>query len=195
MDGEDIERIVNVEEVLDLRGEVTGDGTDDTEDDGGPGWDESSGRSDGNETSDGTGAESDSGPLAVESVIHESPCDTTGGSCSVSDEAGHDSADVGSKSRATVESEPANPQEDRAEDDVSNVVRTVWESSSRAISRALAEHDGVCEGSSTRRDVDGCSASEVEATHEEGPAVGVPCPAGDGVVDYSRPDENENQTW
>lgn len=73
-------------------------------------------------------------------------------------------------------------------------MRTVWESSSRAISRALAQHHGVCEGSSTRRNVDGSSAGEIEATHEERPAFGVPCPARDGVVDYSRPDENENQT-
>lgn len=195
VDGEDIERIVNVEKVLDLGGEVTGDGTNNTEDDSRPGWDESSCWSDGNETSDGTGAESDSGPLAVESVIHEGPCDTTGGSCSVCDEAGHDGADVGSESGAAVESEPANPQEHRAEDDVSNVVRTVWESRSRAVSRALAEHDRVREGSSTRRDMDGSSASEVETTHEEGPAVGVPSPASDRVVNYSRPDENENQTW
>ena len=75
-----------------------------------------------------------------------------------------------------------------------HVVRTVWESSCRAISRALAEHDRVREGSSTRRDVDGCSAGEIETAHEEGPAFGVPCPARDRVVDYSRPDENENKT-
>ena len=74
-------------------------------------------------------------------------------------------------------------------------MRTVWETSSRAVSRALAEHHGVCEGSSARRDVDGSSAGEIETTHEEGPAFGVPCPARDGVVDYGRPDENENQTW
>lgn len=43
--------------------------------------------------------------------------------------------------------------------------------------------------------MDGCSAGEIETAHDEGPAVGVPCPACDGVVDYSRPDENENQTW
>lgn len=98
MDGEDVKRVIDVEEVLDLRGKVTGDGTDNAEDDGRPRGDESSSRSDGDESSDGTGAESDSGPLAVEPVVHEGPCDATGGCSGVSNKASHDSADVGSES-------------------------------------------------------------------------------------------------
>lgn len=98
MDGEDVKRVINVEEVLDLCSQVTGDGADDAKDDGGPRGDESSGWSDGDETGDGTGAESDSGPLAVEPVIHEGPRNATGGRCGVCNEAGHDGADVGSES-------------------------------------------------------------------------------------------------
>lgn len=39
----------------------------------------------------------------------------------------------------------------------------------------------------------GGAAGEVEAAEEEGPAVGVPGPAGDGVVDDGGPDEDEDE--
>ena len=38
--------------------------------------------------------------------------------------------------------------------------------------------------------MDGCAASEVKTSHLEDPPGGVPSPAGDGVVDDSRPDEH-----
>lgn len=37
------------------------------------------------------------------------------------------------------------------------------------------------------------SSSKVEATEDKGPAVGVPCPASDGVVDDGGPDEDEDK--
>lgn len=40
----------------------------------------------------------------------------------------------------------------------------------------------------------GCSTGEVQSTHLEGPACGVPGPACDGIVDYRRPDEHEDYT-
>ena len=39
VDGEDVEGVVDLDQVLELGGEVAGDGADDAEDDGGPGWD------------------------------------------------------------------------------------------------------------------------------------------------------------
>ena len=40
--------------------------------------------------------------------------------------------------------------------------------------------------------MDGGAAGEVESAEDEGPAVGVPGPAGDGVVDDCGPDEDED---
>src|SRR5690349_10784263 len=72
---------------------------------------------------------------------------------------------------------------------------TVWQACGGAVSGALPEHHGVGESSSAGGDVNRGSAGEIETTHEEGPAIRVPRPAGDGVVDQSRPDEDENEAW
>lgn len=111
------------------------------------------------------------------------------------DEAGHDGADVGSEGRATVEAEPADPQEHRAEDDVGDVVWAVGKTIGCAVSGALAEHEGVGKGGGAGGDVDWSSTSEVETTHLEGPAVGVPGPAGNRIVDDGGPDEDEDHAW
>ena len=42
------------------------------------------------------------------------------------------------------------------------------------------------------RDVDGRASREVEAAELERPPIGVPGPAGNGVVDDRRPDEHED---
>lgn len=181
--GEDIERVIDVQQVLDLRGEVTGDSADDTEYDGGPRWYEARRRSDGDQASDDTRAETHSRPLTIESVIEQGPCDSASSSSGVRHEARHDGADVSSERRATVEAEPAHPQEDRAEDDVRYVMGTVWQACGGAVSGALPEHHGVGESSSAGGDVNRGSAGEIESAEEEGPAVRVPCPTGDGVVD------------
>ena len=62
-----------------------------------------------------------------------------------------------------------------------------------SIATALAEIDGDGERRSTRRNVHGGTAGEVEAAHDEGPAVGVPGPVGDWVVDDGGPDEDEDE--
>jgi hypothetical protein len=36
--------------------------------------------------------------------------------------------------------------------------------------------------------VDGTAAGKVESAHDEGPAVGRPCPASNGIVDDCSPD-------
>lgn len=73
MDGKDIKTVVNVDEELDLGGEVAEDTTADSDNDGCPGLHETRSRSDGNETRNGTGAETDSAPLLLETVIEEDP--------------------------------------------------------------------------------------------------------------------------
>ena len=63
----------------------------------------------------------------------------------------------------------------------------------RTVPTTLAKVDRDGEGSSSRDDVDRGSSGEVKSTEDEGPAVGVPCPAGDGVVDNGCPNEDEDE--
>jgi hypothetical protein len=108
------------------------------------------------------------------------------------DHARHDGAHVCREGRAAVEAEPADPEEDGAEHDVGDVVRTGRQAADVVVAPPLAQHDGVGEGSSAGGDVHRCAAGEVETSHFEGPAGGVPGPAGDGVVDDGAPDEHED---
>lgn len=57
---------------------------------------------------------------------------------------------------------------------------------------ALAEVEGDGEAGCAGGDVHGGAAGEVEPAHDGGPAVGVPGPAGDCVVDDGGPDEDED---
>lgn len=62
-----------------------------------------------------------------------------------------------------------------------------------AVTAALAKVDREGEGGGTRRDVDGSSSSEVETTQNEGPTIGVPCPASNGIIDNGCPYEDEDK--
>lgn len=93
-----IQSIVDSEEELELGGIVGACGSDNTIDDSGPGGDITGARSDGNETGDDTRAETNSRPLALETVIKDTPGDTSDASCEVGYNGGHDSAEVGSQS-------------------------------------------------------------------------------------------------
>lgn len=170
---------------------VSACGTDDTVDDGSPGWDETRTRSDGNEASNNARAETDSGPLALKTVIENTPCDTTNTGSQVGDNSGHNSAHVSSQSGTSVETEPSNPQEDGTDDNVGDVVWAVVQLVS-TVTTTLAQHDGVGERSASGGDMHGGSTSKVKATHLEHPAGCVPCPAGNWVVDNGCPDEHEN---
>jgi len=112
----------------------------------------------------------------------------------VGDYAGHDSAHVRTERGSTVKTKPADPEEDGADNYMSDVVRPVRKPVEIAVAASFAEHDGVGEGGRAGRDVHGGSAGEVEAAHFVDPASGVPGPAGDRVVDDRCPDEHENDT-
>lgn len=99
--------------------------TDNTIDDRSPRRNETRTRGNGDKASNDTGAESYSGPFLLKTIIENTPSDTTDTSSEVGDHGGHDGAEVGSESRTGVESEPANPEEDSANDDVCDVVRAV----------------------------------------------------------------------
>jgi hypothetical protein len=189
---EDIHGLINANEELDLGGKVADDTANDTEDDGSPGGDVAGGRGDGDEAGNGTRAEADGAPLLVEAVIEQAPGEATDASSNVGNKASHDSAEVGSEGRATVEAEPADPEEDGAKDDVGDVVRAVGKAINLAVAGALAEHQRVGEGSGAGGNVDGSTTGEVETAHLERPALRVPGPVGNGVVDDGGPDEHEN---
>lgn len=192
MDSKDIKTVVDANEELELGGKVTAETAHDTDDDGTPGRHEARSRSNGNEAGDGAGAETDGAPLLLEAVVEEGPGDAAAAGGEVGHVAGHDGADVHGQGRAAVEAEPTDPEEDGAEDDVGDVVGSVGEAVVAAVPRALAEHEGVGERAGARRDVDGAAAGEVVAGQVEEPAVGVPGPVGDGVVDDGGPDEDED---
>lgn len=60
-------------------------------------------------------------------------------------DASHHSSQVGTEGRATIKSEPSYPEEDRAENDMGDVVRAVRETVSVRVSRSLAQHNGISE--------------------------------------------------
>lgn len=192
MDGEDIESLVNTHVELQLGRKVAADAAHNAENHGGPGSDVTGGGSNSDQTADSAGAETNHGPLLLKAVVEQGPSNTSNGSSQVSNDAGHDSAEVSGESGTTVETEPTNPEEYSSEDDVGDVVGSVRQTGVLGVASSLANHDGEGEGRGTGRDVDGGTAGKVKAAHLEGPAVGVPGPVRDGVVHDSGPDEHED---
>ncbi|KAI3476989.1 hypothetical protein L1887_61419 [Cichorium endivia] len=188
----DVERIVVAEQVLEARGKVAGGTADDTEGNGsGSAHVTGSGR-DGHETRDGAGAEADGGPLALEPPVPEHPGECTDRRGDLGDHHGLHGTQVGAERRAAVEAEPAEPEEDGAEDAVADVVRAVRQLL-RAVTLALAQEDRDGERSRAGRDVHGRTTSKVKTTHHVGPAkTDVPGPVGDRVVDDRRPAERKD---
>lgn len=113
----DIERVVDADEELDLGAKVAADACGNAEDDAGPGIEEARGGSGGNEAGNGAGAPANHGPLLSKAEIEEAPGHGGKHGSQARVPAGHDSAEVGAKGRATVEAEPAKPKEDGAEGD------------------------------------------------------------------------------
>jgi len=149
VDSKDIEGIVNTDEVLEFGGIITGECTDNAKDDSGPGRNVAAGRSDGNETSDGTRAPTNGTPLAIETVVNNHPCKPTHRSRKIGNNAGHSRSEIATECTTTVESEPTEPEENGSEDDVGDIVWSVVEFVS-SMTTALAQHDRVGKGSGTR---------------------------------------------
>lgn len=174
---------------LTLGGKVTGDTGNNTENDAGPGVDETRGRSSSDETRDGTGAPADHGPLASQTEIEETPGHGSEHGSQARVPASHDSTEVGTESRATVESEPAEPEEDGTEGDEGDVVRAEVH---HHLLVAAAEDPRVGQSRHTGTDLDGDTTSVVEDTVLETPAVGVPHPVSERAVDEGGPAEDED---
>lgn len=192
MDGKDVEGIVNANEELELGGKVAANSTHDTDDEASPRSHETRSRRNRNKAGNGAGAEANGAPFLLQTVIEQDPSNTTDGGSQVGDEAGHDGADVHAQGGTTVEAEPADPEEDGADDDVCDAVGAVGQAVVLVVAGALAEHDAVGEGAGAGGDVDGAASGEVVRGELEEPAVGVPGPVGDGVVDDGGPDEHED---
>lgn len=147
---------------------------------------------DSNQSGNDTTAETNSAPLPLQTVIQETPGKATNTSSNVCDDAGHDGTQVGPEGTAAVEAEPAEPQEHCAENDVRDVVRSVWQPVVFAVPRASSKHQGVGERRGARGDVDGRTTGKVETSELVGPSVGVPGPVGNRVVDDCRPDKHKD---
>lgn len=141
-----------MEDELELGRPVASGTTKNTESDGSGSTDESRSGGDGDESGDGARAETDDGPLALETPIPEHPGQSTDGGSQVGDDASLNGAQVGGESAAAVESEPSEPEHDRAENDVGGVVWLVRETLG-AVAAALAEVERDGESGSSRRNV------------------------------------------
>ena len=61
-----------------------------------------------------------------------------------------------------------------------------------SVTAALAEVHGDGECSCTRADMHGCSTCEIKSTKDGGPAMGVPGPTCNGIVNDCGPNKNED---
>lgn len=205
MDSKDVERIIDANQELELGGKVAADAGNNTNNDSAPvavstqivtgegcqreeslpGGHETSSRRDTDKTGDGTGAEANGAPLLLQAVVEQDPGQTGHGSGEVRHVARVDGLEVHGEGRAAVEAEPADPQEDGPEDDVGDVVWAVGQAVVLVIAGALAEHQAVGQGAGSGGDVDGTATGEIVAGEVREPAVAVPGPVGNGIVDNS----------
>ena len=123
--GENVQRIVDAQDELEFGGVIGAGGTHDAVDDCRPGGHEAGSRGDGDQAGHHAGAEAHGGPLALEAVVEDAPGDAADTSGEVGDDGCHDRAHVGREGRACVETEPADPEEDGADDDVRDIVWAV----------------------------------------------------------------------
>ncbi|KAI6761597.1 hypothetical protein HG531_002150 [Fusarium graminearum] len=122
-------------------------------------------RGDADKTSNDTGTEPNSGELPLEAVVQKTP--------------------------ASIEAKPPDPEEDGSSHDMSSIVWAVVELMG-SVTTALAQHHGVGQSSTSRSNVHRGTSGKVQATHLVGPAIRVPSPTCDGVVDDSGPHEDED---
>lgn len=87
--------------------------------------------------------------------------------------------------------EPAEPDQDRSEEDQGRVVRLLL--GLGADTPSLAQNERVCQTSPSRRDVHGSTSSKVERGQRVQPAVTVPGPTRNGAVDDRGPEEGKDQ--
>lgn len=188
---EHIESVVNSNIELDFGAKVASDASNDTENDAGPGSDDTGSGSSSNETRDSTRAPADERPLLGKAVIEKAPSHSGEHGSQAGVPAGHGSTKVSTEGRATVETEPAEPEEYGADGDERNVVGAKVE---HHLLVAATKDPGVSESRHSGADFDGTAASIVKHTILESPAIGAPSPISDGAVNECGPEEDENHS-
>lgn len=191
--GKDIQSVVNTEQEFQFRSVITRNAGEHAVDDGAPGGHEPRSRCDGDQTGDDAGAEAHGRPFLLQPIVEQTPGDAADTRCQVGDHGSHDGAHRSAQCRTSVEAEPTHPQEDGANDDLSDIMGPEVQLVS-AVPAAFAEHQRVCQRSGARRDMHGCPTGEIKATHNGDPAVRVPRPTSNGIVDDGGPEEHENNT-
>lgn len=122
-------------------------------------------------------------------VVEQDPGDTSNRGSQVGYNTGHGSAQVGREGRTTVEAEPTEPDEAGTDNNVRHGVGAEV----AVVTGTTAEDKSIGKSSTTRRNVDRGTTSEIQTTHHKAPSGRVPCPAGDEIIDKGCPEENEDE--
>lgn len=159
---EDIHALVNSQPRVDVLHQGAAHSGEEANDHGDPGAHVASGRGNTDQASDGTltGTNNAEAPLVLD-VINDAPADNASRGSGVGVEDDQHSTDRHAERGATVEAEPAEPDENGAEEDKRDVVRLL---ARRGLAQvlALAEDEGVSQGTAARGDVYGTATSKVE---------------------------------
>jgi hypothetical protein len=170
-----------------------------------------SSRRDADKTSDGTRASTNNRELSlVPDILNRSPAENTEGGRSVGVEGGKHRADGTVERRTSVEAEPAEPNQDRTDEDERGIVGFAVDLVT--LGQTLAENECICESRPSTGNVHRTAASKIQRWKIEQPSIGlqshvlalanfklvsekftyVPSPAGYGAVHNRRPAESED---
>lgn len=185
---EEIESVINADEMLDLGSVIACRGGDNTKDDTGPQWDKARAGGGSHETGNRTGAETNHGVLFLDSVIEQTPDNTTGGCGDAGVEGSIYGSEVGAKGRTGIETDPSEPEHECAEGDEGDVV---WTEVDELALVSTSDDPRIGQTTDTRADFYRSSTGEIEDAIFKGPAIDVPNPACDGGVNEGDPEENE----
>jgi hypothetical protein len=158
-------RIVDPHRDLEPGGQVGTRSSDETDERRSGGADEPSGRGDGDQSSDGAGTEPNDAPFPLQPEIEDHPDDPSDGPGEVGVERCHGCLQVGGKGATGVETEPSDPEEHCAEDDVTDVVGFV-ENSFGPVATSLADEIRVGESTDPRGDLDGDATGVYRSTRQ-----------------------------
>ena len=189
--GENVHDVVAPHLVLEPGAQVGHDGTDETDQSGRGDRDESGGRGNGDQTSNSAGAEPNHRPFPLEPKVHNHPDNRTDRSGEVGVENGQSGFERGGKARSTVETQPADPEEYRTEDDLRDVLGLEEDTFGPVVS-PFTDKVRVGKTADTGSDFNGDAAGIVEHAPLVGPAVHGPDPVRQGVIDEGCPEKDKD---
>src|SRR6266404_2273840 len=191
MHAETIQRIVIAEHALQAGASpVAEDARANSDCKGTDGSNETGSRCNGNKAGDRTRADADDGWLAPQRPFHQHPGEGGDGRGNLGHQHCHSSLHACRDSRASVETEPADPKERGADEGEHHVVR-------RPRRAALAEHDGAHKPRHPGVDVHDGTAGEIQHFHPCGVVAGSqepvrsPDPVRNWRIDENRPQADE----